>query len=226
MQRHHPTKSNPNSFLFKRRDPRSHSNTPIKSSTLSVRYWLLKNKSFPKVLENAELSSEDKEKVRRLLQKPCNPYVRRHTALSEKVRSSKINEYNLRKHAGWSKNSKMLDVYTHDLGDSSSDAVLESWGIVTKDNNFQGIYHDSNICQLISLRNYYVNKHAVEARYCQFISSCRQATVHCMGYIIQALILYQETTTVPLYHFILDKKFSRRAIWWTKETSKQVSFHG
>jgi hypothetical protein len=158
LQRHHPTKSNPNSFLFKRRDPRSHSNTPIKSSTLSVRYWLLKNKSFPKVLENAELSSEDKEKVRRLLQKPCNPYVRRHTALSEKVRSSKINEYNLCKHAGWSKNSKMLDVYTHDLGDSSSDAVLESWGIVTKDNNFQAKprlvscicgtpnHHDSKYC--------------------------------------------------------------------------------
>jgi integrase/recombinase XerD len=65
LQKHHPTKSTPNSFLFKRRDPRSlYTNTPMKSSTLTINYWLLKKKFFPKLLKDVKLSLEDKEKIK------------------------------------------------------------------------------------------------------------------------------------------------------------------
>jgi hypothetical protein len=65
-----------------------------------------------------------------LLQKPWNPYIRRHTSLTAKARL--VNEYTLRLHAGWSKTSKMVEVYTHKLGGESSMAFLEAAGILPR----------------------------------------------------------------------------------------------
>lgn len=55
------------------------------------------------------------------------PYIRRHTALTEKARL--VNEYDLRQHASWTKNSDMIKIYTHDLGNESSEDLLLAYGI-------------------------------------------------------------------------------------------------
>ena len=69
---------------------------------------------------------EDKTKIKQLLSKPFNPYLRRHSSLSEKAR---LNQYTLRQHAGWTKNSDMIEIYTPELGDESSADLLLAYGI-------------------------------------------------------------------------------------------------
>ena len=49
-----------------------------------VTYTNYKKIFFPKLLENPTVSPEDKVKIKQLLIKPWNPYIRRHTALTEK----------------------------------------------------------------------------------------------------------------------------------------------
>src|SRR5215218_9237769 len=61
------------------------------------------------------------------LSKPFNPYLRRHSSLSEKARL--VNEYTLRQHAGWTKNSDMIEIYTPELGGESSEDLLLAYGI-------------------------------------------------------------------------------------------------
>jgi hypothetical protein len=39
---------------------------------------------FSKLLQDPSISPEDKQKIEHLLKKPWNPYIRRHSALTEK----------------------------------------------------------------------------------------------------------------------------------------------
>jgi hypothetical protein len=78
------------------------------------------------------VSAGDKEKIRQLSQKPFNPYVRRHSALTEK--STKLKSNTLNQHAGWAPNSNMAQKYIHYFGNESSESLLEAYGIVTKNN--------------------------------------------------------------------------------------------
>jgi len=86
---------------------------------------------FPKLLLNSNISQKEKEKISELLKKPWNPYVRRHSALTEK--SKILKEHTLRQFAGWSANSNMPQKYIHYLGNEVSESLLEAYGIVTKD---------------------------------------------------------------------------------------------
>jgi hypothetical protein len=69
---------------------------------------------FPKLLSttdpSATISTEDKDKINALLAKPFNPYIRRHTGLTEK--STKLKASTLKQYAGWSINSGMADMVT------------------------------------------------------------------------------------------------------------------
>jgi hypothetical protein len=65
--------------------------------------------------------------------KPFNPYIRRHSALTEK--STKLKLHTLNQHAGWSPNSNMPNKYIHYFGNESSESLLEAYGIMTKDKN-------------------------------------------------------------------------------------------
>ncbi|MFL6405824.1 MAG: zinc ribbon domain-containing protein, partial [Nitrososphaeraceae archaeon] len=91
-----------------------------------------KESFFPKLLENTTISNEDKEKINGLLAKPFNPYIRRHSALTEK--STKLKSNTLNQHAGWATNSNMAQKYIHYFGNESSESLLEAYGIVTKNN--------------------------------------------------------------------------------------------
>ena len=57
------------------------------------------------------------------------PYIRRHSALTEK--STILKESTLRQHAGWSGNSQMHLKYVHYFGNESNESLLQAYGIVS-----------------------------------------------------------------------------------------------
>ena len=89
-----------------------------------------KNKIFPKLLNSPTVLPEDKQLIRELLKKPWNPYIRRHSALTEK--STILKEHVLRQHAGWTPGSQMHLKYLHYYGNESSESLLEAYGLVDK----------------------------------------------------------------------------------------------
>jgi integrase len=127
----HPSRNNPNSPLFVRLGRNSmHKQLNVKG--LYEIYSKYKQEFFPKLLEDTTVPNEDKEKIKNLLAKPFNPYIRRHSALTEK--SVKLKSNTLNQHAGWSPGSNMAQKYIHYFGNESSESILEAYGIVTKNN--------------------------------------------------------------------------------------------
>jgi integrase/recombinase XerD len=126
----HPSRNNPKSPLFVGLGRRSMG----KQLTVSGLYNIYKDYKyvfFPRILEDETVTDEDKDKIKALLAKPFNPYIRRHSALTEKSVKLKFNTLN--QHAGWSMNSNMAQKYIHYFGNESSESLLEAYGIVTKD---------------------------------------------------------------------------------------------
>ena len=82
------------------------------------------------MLQDPKVSPEDKVKIKELLKKPWNPYIRRHTALTEK--SQLLKEHTLRQHAGWSPSSTMHLKYLHYFGNESYESILEAYGLKPK----------------------------------------------------------------------------------------------
>ena len=101
----------------------------IRASRIAAVYIEYKKKIFPKLLESPNVLPEDKQKIKELLKKPWNPYIRRHSALTEK--STILKEHVLRQHAGWTPGSQMHLKYLHYFGNESSESLLEAYGIVT-----------------------------------------------------------------------------------------------
>jgi integrase len=104
------------------------------TSSLENIYAHYKSELFPKLLKDPNVPPEDKLKIKELLKKPWNPYIRRHSALTEK--STILKEHTLRQYAGWSPRSQMHLKYLHYFGNESSESLLEAYGIVTKDKQF------------------------------------------------------------------------------------------
>ena len=105
-------------------------NKKLETHSLNVLYSNLKYNLFPRLLEDPSIPHADKLKLKELLRKPINPYLRRHIGITEKARQ--IPEHSLRLYSGWTKTSKMPEVYTHELGDEVSNQILELEGIVTR----------------------------------------------------------------------------------------------
>ena len=125
----HPQSANPNAiFLCGNRKSLGRA---LNASTLSGIYDKYKTKLFPKLLNDPNVPPEDKQKIEELLKKPWNPYVRRHSSLTDK--SKILKEHTLRQYAGWSTNSNMPQKYLHYFGNEASESLLEAYGIVTKD---------------------------------------------------------------------------------------------
>ena len=100
----------------------------IRSISLAKIYAKYKREIFPKLLESPNVLPEDKHEIQELLKKPWNPYIRRHSALTEK--STILKEHVLRQHAGWSGSSQMHLKYLHYFGNESSESLLEAYGLV------------------------------------------------------------------------------------------------
>ena len=124
----HPQSGNPNAFLicgFYRSLGRA-----IRIDTINHIYSDYKYKIFPKLLQDPNVPTEDKGKFRELLKKRWNPYIRRHSALTEK--SKILKESILRQHAGWSPTSNMHQKYIHYFGNESTQSILEAYGLKPK----------------------------------------------------------------------------------------------
>jgi hypothetical protein len=102
----------------------------LSSLSLNVIYRNYKSKFFLSLLNDSKVPQEDKEKINNLLQKPFNPYIRRHSSLTEKSKILKFHTFH--QHAGWTPGSQMHLKYTHYFGNESSEELLESYGIETK----------------------------------------------------------------------------------------------
>jgi hypothetical protein len=103
-------------------------NKKLDTHSLNVLYSIAKTKLF-RVLEDPNIPSLDKDRIRELLTKPFNPYLRRHIGITEKARQ--IPEHSLRLYSGWTK-TKMPEVYTHELGNEISNQILELEGYSTR----------------------------------------------------------------------------------------------
>jgi integrase/recombinase XerD len=127
----HPSRNNSNSPLFIGLGRRS-LGKPFTISGLQHIYNYYKNDFFPKLLRDSTITNEEKDKIKSLLRKPFNPYIRRHSALTEK--STKLKLHTLNQHAGWTTGSAVAQKYLHYFGNESSDSLLEAYGIVANDN--------------------------------------------------------------------------------------------
>ena len=126
LDHEHPQPTNPNSPLIcgTGRGLGRH----IKAHRVYRIYYDYKEQIFPRLLGSPDVLPEDKQKIGELLKKPWNPYIRRHSALTEKSRILK--EHVLRQHAGWSGSSQMHLKYLHYFGNESNESLLEAYGIV------------------------------------------------------------------------------------------------
>jgi hypothetical protein len=129
LSNHHPQAGNPNSILLCGFGKSL--NRAIGIISLHRIYQDYKNKFFPRLLDNPNIPPEDKQRIRELLKKPWNPYIRRHSSLTEK--SGILKEHHLRQFAGWSPSSNMHLKYLHYFGNESSESLLEAYGIIPKD---------------------------------------------------------------------------------------------
>ena len=98
--------------------------------TLNKIYAKYKQHIFPRLLESPNVLPEDKQRIADLLKKPWNPYVRRHSAITEK--SMILKEHVLRQHCGWTPGSQMHLKYLHYFGNESNESLLEAYGLIDK----------------------------------------------------------------------------------------------
>jgi integrase/recombinase XerD len=161
----HPSRNNPNSPIFVSLNNQSNGRKRLTINGLYKIYDDYKNVFFPKLLSvtdpSTAISNEDKDKIKALLAKPFNPYVRRHTGLTEK--STKLKTHTLKQYAGWSINSGMAEKYIHYFGNESCESLLEAYGIVTRNNTSVDILNPK-ICPNCNEGN------TQDARFC---SKCR-----------------------------------------------------
>jgi len=127
LSHEHPQPNNQNAAFIA--GEQKSSGKSITVSTLRSKYVVLKESYFPKLLETA-IPQEDKDGIVELLRKPWNPYIRRHTGLTEK--SLKIPGL-MNQYAGWTEGSKMSQKYFHYFGNESSNGLLQAYGILPKD---------------------------------------------------------------------------------------------
>jgi integrase/recombinase XerD len=128
LDHEHPQSGNPDAGFFS--GTRRRLGQTITVGRLNCCYRDLKLGFFPKLLISPDVPVEDKKKIKCLLKKPWNPYIRRHTGLTEK--SKKIPGL-LTQYAGWTNDSKMPAKYLHYFVNESSNSLLAAYGIVTKD---------------------------------------------------------------------------------------------
>jgi integrase/recombinase XerD len=129
--KNHPQPGNPNALLIPSMN-RATLGRKMSSISLYLIYRNYKTIKFPRLLDDENVPIEDKNKIRELLKKKWNPYIRRHTGLTEKSKMKQINEHQLRQLAGWSPRSQMHLKYIHYFGNEASESLLEAYGITTR----------------------------------------------------------------------------------------------
>jgi len=123
----HPYASNPNAALFCGMG-RKNTGRRITREAMQAVYKNYKKIHFPKLLEDPTVPEEDKRKIRDLLKKPWNLYVRRHTAATEISKKLKdpvlVDQY-----MGWSHAGNTRQKYQHYYSDDGIEAMLLADGL-------------------------------------------------------------------------------------------------
>ena len=127
----HPLANTPDSKLFVSVGRNNFGQPLTRDGMLKYYQSYYRDIYFSNLIKNPLVPAKDKEAIRRLLDKPWNLYIFRHSALTHK--SQILKEATLRDHAGWSTNSKMPSVYLHYFGTESCNALLETCGIITRE---------------------------------------------------------------------------------------------
>ncbi|WP_415311979.1 tyrosine-type recombinase/integrase [Candidatus Nitrosocosmicus sp. FF01] len=133
----HPIGDNPNSWLFIALSKNNFGSKISLDGLLRHYKDQYRDRYFPKLLGDENISEADKAFIRNLLTKPFTLYVLRHSALT--MKSTILKEHVLRDHAGWSMTSKMPQVYIHYFGTESSNSLLKAYGIEKEDNTFNQV---------------------------------------------------------------------------------------
>jgi hypothetical protein len=149
----------PNLFIFRAKSQQVKlQNIPMSVTALGHLYIRMKA-YFKRLIERPDVMPEDKALIKSMLEKPWNPYMRRHSSLTEKARLLK-NDYSLRLHARWTKNSKMVEIYTHELGGESSNELLAAYGVVPRDVEGKSELLQPKVCPMCNEPN------KPDARFC------------------------------------------------------------
>ena len=126
----HPVPGNLNAYLFCGIGHKNNNGRKLAPHTINGIYEKYKKVVFPRLLEDPLVPEEDKRKIRDLLKKPWNPYIRRRMAATEISKSLKdsvlIDQY-----MGWSHAGNTGQKYQHYYADDSFDAMLVIDGFVT-----------------------------------------------------------------------------------------------
>jgi hypothetical protein len=118
----HPFAGNPNTYLFCG-SGRKNTGRSLTGHSINAIYERYKKIHFPKLLDDPLVPEEDKLKIRDLLKKRWNPYVRRHTAATEISKILKDSVL-IDKYMGWSHKGNTRQKYQHYYNDDSFDAML------------------------------------------------------------------------------------------------------
>ena len=127
----HPLRNKSESYFIYSKDRRRTHNGQLRVRSLHGIYLRYRQDFFPKLLDDMTVPDIEKQHIRDLLTKPWNPYIRRHSSLTQK--SKYLKEHILRQHAGWSPRSQMHLKYVHYFGNESSESILQEYGILPKD---------------------------------------------------------------------------------------------
>jgi hypothetical protein len=95
----------------------------------------LKDQYFPALLKRPDISEEEKQKIKQLLTRKFNPYIFRHSSLTRL--SGRVNEQRLKQHAGWTKTSDMIEIYTHEMPNDTYEDIMLAFGVDVKDKKQQ-----------------------------------------------------------------------------------------
>lgn len=98
------------------------------------REYVNQKKLFVKLLDSPTVPQEDKTRIKLLLGKPWNPYIRRHSGLTEKASNPEIAVI-LENYAGWVPGSNMKERYIHLLSNQASNSILQAYGVIPKEPN-------------------------------------------------------------------------------------------
>jgi len=159
----HPYPGNPNAPLFCGIGKKSIGKR-LTHNAIYTMYCNYKEVRFPKLLDEPTVPEEDKRKIRDLLRKPWNPYIRRHTAATEISKALKdsglIDQY-----MGWSHSGNTRQKYQHCYNDDSFDAILvEMDGLKTRKPSSQTLLKP-RLCPNCSETNKPENKFCTKCRF-------------------------------------------------------------
>jgi integrase len=130
----HPLRDRPqDAYLFpSMQNKAKYRNRPLEENSLRIAFDNIIEKQFPKLLDRPDVSLKDKASLKSIIyDKPHFPYMRRHEFYSEWAPRLPPQAFN--QLVGHSKNSRMYEVYLHELGSEGNRELLIAKGIINRD---------------------------------------------------------------------------------------------